>query len=407
MSGCRKLFGKRIVPHHMLNYSQQVYDILVHEIEAGRWEVNDRLPGLMQLARELNFGTKTIQTAYDRLKEEGYVEAIDYRGTFVKSLHPQSREISGRIGLLVPKELEDDSLIRWYQHVITESLRKQHLVVDVQQMAVAMTQETMTSERLSALFPFPVQGIISLTPFRFEYGHIRRELPVPLVFLVPPYEPCVPKVAADVREAYFDLTSYAIRCGHRRISFSEDAIEPDCRQTTLHREGYLEAMNFHRLGINEEWIQASRKVRNDDESSLRSYWQQMLKGGVNKRPTVVIAGSLGRAAALVRHFPSQKLNIPQDVSIVTIGSAFIQSVTGPQLTGMLPDFEHMVERCMDILREQREKGHCEHTCVFVRMHFVPGNTFQSRNHLTPSAKHDVNQEASKNRFEKWSEPLHL
>jgi GntR family transcriptional regulator/MocR family aminotransferase len=98
----RVLFGKKIVPHHMLNYAEQVYDILVGEIELGRWKVNERLPGVINLAKELNFGTKTVQTAYDRLKSEGYVRTLGYRGTFLKSTHPRSRKKAPeKIGVLV------------------------------------------------------------------------------------------------------------------------------------------------------------------------------------------------------------------------------------------------------------------------------------------------------------------
>ena len=74
MTKIRTLFGKKLLPHHMLNFSEQLYDILVREIELGRWQLNERLPGVIQLARELDFGTKTIQTAYDRLKREGITD---------------------------------------------------------------------------------------------------------------------------------------------------------------------------------------------------------------------------------------------------------------------------------------------------------------------------------------------
>jgi DNA-binding transcriptional regulator YhcF (GntR family) len=116
----RTLFGKKIVSNHLLNYSEQVHDILRTEIEAGRWEVNESLPGVMQLAKQLHFGTKTIQMAYEKLKKEGYIVTRGYRGTYVKELHPDLKADSDFYGILMSSEQTGQPLIQWYEHVILE-----------------------------------------------------------------------------------------------------------------------------------------------------------------------------------------------------------------------------------------------------------------------------------------------
>lgn len=360
----------------MLTFAEQIYDILVGEIERGRWQVNDRLPGVIALSRKLGFGTKTIQTAYDRLKEDGYVRMLGYRGTYLKCQHPLSSSPEGMLGILISEKQAGDPLVLWYEHVILQQARRKNLVIDLRVLPATLAAHRVREP--GALFNQNVQGIISLLPFRSVMRSGNSPGLLPLVFLCPPYETCSPKVCADVREAYFDLTARAIRYGHQRVVFSEDSVEPDPRQTELHREGYLEAMAAHDLPVDYAWIEASRKVRNADLSTVNEYVQSLLRTPQNRRPTAIIAGSLGRNTVLNRMAPSYRLNIPSDLSVVSIGSAYLDGRKGLQVTGMLPDFDRMVEQCLALLHEQRTSDRCEFTSLFMRMHFVEGVTLAPR-----------------------------
>ena len=372
----RVLFGKKIVPHHMLNYAEQIYDILVGEIELGRWKTDERLPGVIHLARELGFGTKTVQTAYDRLKHDGYIQTLGYRGTYLKSQHPlQTAASGGKIGVLVSEEQTGQPLILWYEHVILQFARRRNLITEVRTLPEHLAASDIN--RCGVVFGDDVIGIISLTPFRMpvRFGDAGKTLPV--AFLCPPYETCAPKVCADVREAYYDLTSRLIRGGHRNIIFSEDRVEPDPRQTIMHREGYLEAMNDHGLPVDEVLLSASRRVDNARLPTVSEHLKAIMKKNRSARPTAVVAGSLGRSTVLSRLAPLHRISIPGDLSIVSIGSARINGDSGPQLTGMLPDFDLMVEHCLSMLQQQRTSGKCDHTAIHVRMHFVPGDTMRA------------------------------
>ena len=96
MSRDYELFGRKIVPHHQMTFEEQIRDVLVKEIHAGRWEIGERLPGILALARKTGFGTRTMHNAFDKLAQEGYVEMCGNRGTYLKSLSPGA-ESSGRI----------------------------------------------------------------------------------------------------------------------------------------------------------------------------------------------------------------------------------------------------------------------------------------------------------------------
>lgn len=358
----------------MLNYAEQIYDILVGEIEMGRWKVNDRLPGVIALAKELQFGTKTIQSAYDRLKQDGYVNTLGYRGTYLKSMHPQAPVINGKIGVLVSAEQTGQPLILWYEHVILLCARRKNLLTEVKVLPAGL--DATKANQKGVIFGEDVTGIISLTPFQMpvRFGDITGTLPI--VFLCPPFERCAPKVCADVRDAYYDLTSRLIRYGHRHIVFSEDSVEPDARQTKMHREGYLEAMKEHGLAVNMDLMRDSREVRNTELPDLAKHLKSIVKTKSRQRPTAVVAGSLGRGMALTRVAPLHKIEIPRDLSIVTIGSDRLEGQGGRQITGMLPDFDQMVEMCLTMLEQQKSSGKSDFTEIHVRMHFIPGDTIR-------------------------------
>lgn len=386
----RELFGKKIVSHHMLNFAEQIYDILVGEIELGRWKINDRLPGVINLAKELQFGTKTIQAAYDRLKQEGYVTTLGYRGTYLKSQHPQSPISNGKIGVLVTAEQTGQPLILWYEHVILQWARRKNLLIEVKVLPADMDARMINQKGI--LFEEAVRGIISLTPFRMpiRFGDVSGALPI--VFLCPPFVPCAPKVCADVRDAYYDLTSRLIRYGHTRVVFSEDSVEPDPRQTQMHRIGYLDAMKEHRLPIDMDVMKDSREVRNSEIASVAEHLKAIVRPKLSQRPTAIVAGSLGRGMALARVAPLHKIDIPQDLSIVTIGSDCLERPGGRQITGMLPDFDQMVDMCLILLDQQKQAGRSNVTKIHMRMHFVPGDTIRA---LKPQNKQtDVENAAS-------------
>lgn len=70
---------------------QQLYDHLRAAIIEGRTQAGERLPSTRSLAAQLNIARGTVDLAYARLAEEGYIVARGQRGTIVSpELHPES-----------------------------------------------------------------------------------------------------------------------------------------------------------------------------------------------------------------------------------------------------------------------------------------------------------------------------
>ena len=62
---------------------QQLYDSLTDQIRSGRLKSGDRLPGKRSLASQLSVAVNTVDTAYQMLVAEGYLEARAKSGFFV------------------------------------------------------------------------------------------------------------------------------------------------------------------------------------------------------------------------------------------------------------------------------------------------------------------------------------
>jgi GntR family transcriptional regulator len=65
---------------------EQVKTCVKENILGGTLKVNDALPSVRQLAKELNVSTITTKRAYIDLEHEGLIYTISGKGTFVKAV---------------------------------------------------------------------------------------------------------------------------------------------------------------------------------------------------------------------------------------------------------------------------------------------------------------------------------
>jgi GntR family transcriptional regulator/MocR family aminotransferase len=62
---------------------KQLYIQIKKDIEDGKIKAKDKLPSIRALSNEYNLSKNTIQTTYDQLYAEGYIESIPQKGYFV------------------------------------------------------------------------------------------------------------------------------------------------------------------------------------------------------------------------------------------------------------------------------------------------------------------------------------
>ena len=88
---------------------EQLYDSLSAQIRGGTLRAGDRLPGKRSLASQLAVAVNTVDTAYQMLVAEGYLEARERSGFFVlecAGAPPQAAEPAEAGGEEAPPEPE-------------------------------------------------------------------------------------------------------------------------------------------------------------------------------------------------------------------------------------------------------------------------------------------------------------
>ena len=78
----------------------QIYDTIRNEIISGVWNSGDKLPTEIEYSEKFSVARNTLRCAFKMLEDEGFIERVKSKGTFVKlpRVNPEEKNIS----LLVP-----------------------------------------------------------------------------------------------------------------------------------------------------------------------------------------------------------------------------------------------------------------------------------------------------------------
>lgn len=77
---------------------EQVVEKLEHLIASGALEADEKMPSVRSLGLELAVNPNTIQRAYNRLEQDGYLYTVTGRGSFVS---PRTEWEDSRAALLL------------------------------------------------------------------------------------------------------------------------------------------------------------------------------------------------------------------------------------------------------------------------------------------------------------------
>ncbi len=127
---------------------------------------------------------------------------------------------------------------------------------------------------------------------------------------------------------------HLVGLGHRRIGFLAGRADTDVGRRR--ETGYREAMASHGLAVDPRWIVAGDYT----ERRAREVGGRLLDGPRPKRPTAVFTVNLPSALGLRAAVDQAGLQIPRDLSVVTMDDHPILAHTAPPLTSVqLPMLE--------------------------------------------------------------------
>lgn len=150
-----------------------------------------------------------------------------------------------------------------------------------------------------------------------------------------------PVVTIDHRRASFEMTSYLIAQGHRRIGFIKGALSKTA--TVLRLEGFLDAHREHNLAVDQELIVQGSFLFDSGKECTKVLLTRPA------RPTAIFASNDDMAAGALQTAHQMGLKIPEELSIVGFDDSPLACRVWPSLTTIRQPLQQMAESAVQML----------------------------------------------------------
>lgn len=279
----------------------QLKDILSEEIKNGEFETGDKFYSERELVGKFNISRNTAVESLRILENEGLIERIQGKGTFVRNI---SKNNTKNIAVVVSEVFETRhpasiSLLR----SIEKSLNKQGyhvLLISLESRSEKQQIENLLSQKKADGFILvSVSGKIHEW---FASGN------VPFIVIGNTLLKNVPYVNVDYFKLVREEISYLFKLGHRRIGF----IVGDRTNIGIMMgiKGYKSAYEDFGLKWKDEYIIIN--VRNS------SAMAEAVNGLVNTGVTAILFDAICIVDYVSNEITKRGLNIPEDISIIGI-----------------------------------------------------------------------------------------
>lgn len=371
MNTTQELYGRPVLPSLKVTLTEQVHDILVEEIQNGRWALGERLPSISDVARMSRLTRSPVQRAFDMLAAEGYIRQEDRRGSYLTSLLPEGRQPVGAIGIVMMTQSTFNNIdqrphVPYLMHHIIEEAARRNYLTEV----VCLKEGDDWSALNSPQGPFSdrVKGIISLHPFACEDF---QELPadrIPLVFLGSRVPRSLPCASGHNWLGGYRLTREVLKQGHKRIILCARAEEPSYG-TLQAIEGHTAAMLEAGLSVNTEAIEDSTRLRPHVLADYRDY---LLK---HADATAVISLCEPVALSIVNVAEMLGVRLPEDLSLVSSGNVPLNAgQPSKQITSIEYCLQALLDAGFTMLEGLMRTGHADVSQLLTQPVWLPGET---------------------------------
>lgn len=321
---------------------QRIRDHLYGEIRSGRFAPGQSLPTEAKLAELLGISRNTIRQALGELEEEGMVERVQGRGTFVTT--EQQRQSREKLGVfaLISDELHSGFYVSLV-HGFERGCAKAH-----QQMLLGNSGNELArqGDLILQMIDKNVAGvaIVPVTNEATPAYHIRQlqKHCIPVVFCHRAVKdisaPCVTWIGSDVGRLAGEAF---VKAGHRRIA----ALFPHPGEFgDAYLRGLNEAVSLGGAsnGVVESRYYGSLLPGSHAAEAIRSALADLMTG--KKRPTALFCGSLPDAEQVYLLTPSLGLRIPEDLSLIVFCGTQRESALSQRIT-CIGVAEHEVGAC--------------------------------------------------------------
>lgn len=329
---------------------------LAADITSGRLRPGQQLPSEQQLCEQFGMSRGTVRQALARLREQGLIEAVAGRGSFVRSPDPaEPAERRRAVGVLVP------SVARPYVAStlagIEAALHEAGYSLVLANSGVRHEQQDGRLRRLLG------EGVCGLIVYPLDYD------PEPAAFaqlvdggfpvvLIDRYLPGldVDAVTSDNVGGAFAAVSHLVELGHRRIGF----ICTDNVATTSiqeRRQGYEQALRAGGLDVDDGLVLATLPVAPAAPVAAvgtvppSEHSVELIRGFLDRpdRPSAVFAVHDAIAVQVFEAASALSLRVPDDLAVVGFDDGPVAASHFVPITSVAQPFERIGHTAAQLL----------------------------------------------------------
>jgi DNA-binding LacI/PurR family transcriptional regulator len=291
----------------------QLANFLRRQLAVGVWQLNDRLPPEIELCQQFDVSRGTVRQAMDLLVNQGLLQRIPGKGTFVTGINSQLR--SQMIGIVVP--YLRDSLIMDVLRGVESVLRRNgyslifcHSEGDLQLERTLIEQLQRKGTSGLILFPVATSGETALLS-----QIIDSQVPLVIIDRRLPYLEAS-HVLVDNAGGAYQAVAHLLALGHRRIACISLPEQPSSIAERI--RGYEQALRA--AGILPLAAISLALDKHPSQDSVPRYTAEELAPidqllSVQEPPTALFCVNDFIALGVMQHVLARGLKVPQDLAI--------------------------------------------------------------------------------------------
>ncbi len=106
--------------HGKSSIYEQIRSQILKFIQIGILKPNDKLPSVRELSMDLGINPNTVQKAYQKLEEDGYIYILSKKGAFISEMKTNHKDIIATIKKEVKTYKEEGVSKREFLTIISE-----------------------------------------------------------------------------------------------------------------------------------------------------------------------------------------------------------------------------------------------------------------------------------------------
>lgn len=201
--------------------------------------------------------------------------------------------------------------------------------IEEQQLYMMVHITNDENEAIQLALSWNVDGLIVCSSRKKEWSHISKETQKPVVFVDSYFDRQYhdyPNIGLDDRDGGYQITSYLIQHGHRKIAYSSDnLISVDNERF----QGYQAALQQHGIRYQRDWYIPFLPLNHE------KVFEEMLHR--KEEFTAIFFASDYYASLAINYFQDHGLSIPDSLSVVGFDDNILGKTIRPALTTIHQD----------------------------------------------------------------------